>query len=103
MCVLEIAESPGQVGDKLITLAHNRWVAFEVDEVETLFNWRSVVVRGAAYLLDPEEKPAEHRHAVKLLRTLIPETFRADDPAPFRDVVLRNHLDDVTGRAATPV
>jgi uncharacterized protein len=90
-----------EVGDKLVTMAHNRWVAFEVDEIESLFDWRSVVARGGIYLLDPGEHAAEHRHAVKLLRTLIPETFRAEDPVPFRDVVLRIHVDKVSGRAAS--
>lgn len=37
-------------GTKLTTIAHNRWVAFEVDEVQGLFDWRSVVVKGAFYL-----------------------------------------------------
>ena len=59
------------------------------------------VVRGAVYLLDPEVRAKEHRHAVKVLRTLIPETLRPEDPAPFRDIVLRIHLDNVRGRAAT--
>ena len=90
-----------EVGDSLVTMAHNRWVAFEVDEVESLFDWRSVVVRGGSYLVDPKDKSEVHRHAVKLLRTLIPQTFRADDPAPFRDIVLRIHVDDVSGRAAS--
>lgn len=89
-----------EVGDKLVTMAHNRWVAFEVDEIEGRFDWRSVVVRGAIYVLDPDERAKEHRHAVKLLRTLIPETFRPKDPTPFRDIVLRIHLDRVRGRAA---
>ena len=90
-----------EVGDKLVTMAHNRWVAFEVDEIESLFDWRSVVARGAIYHLHPEERPKEHRLAVKLLRTLIPETFRAKDPVPFRDMVLRIHVDKVRGRAAS--
>ena len=90
-----------EVGDKLVTMAHNRWVAFEVDEIEGLFDWRSVVVHGGIYVLDPQEHAAEHRHAVEVLRTLIPATFRPEDPAPFRDIVLRIHLDSVSGRAAT--
>jgi Predicted flavin-nucleotide-binding protein len=89
-----------EVGDKLVTMAHNRWVAFEVGEIDGIFDWRTVVVRGGIYVLDATEHAAEHHRAVKLLRTLIPETFRDGDPAPFRDVVLRIHLDDVSGRAA---
>lgn len=91
-----------EVGDKLVTMAHNRWVAFEVDEVEGPFAWRSVVVRGAVYLLDPKDGDVRaHRHGVELLRTLIPESLRKDDPVPFRNIVLRIHVDEVSGRAAT--
>jgi len=34
-------------GAKFATLMKNRWVAFEVDEVTTLFDWTSAVVHGA--------------------------------------------------------
>lgn len=33
-------------GTKLSAVAHRPWVAFETDEVEAAFRWRSVVVRG---------------------------------------------------------
>lgn len=88
-----------EVGDKLATIAHNRWVAFEVDEVEGPFDWRSVVVRGAVYLLDPED--GDHHRGVELLRTLIPKLFRQDHPVLLGDIVLRIHVDEVSGRAAT--
>lgn len=91
-------------GTKLATLAHHRWVAFEVDEVTDLFDWRSVVVKGAFYLVDADT-PMQHDPAftrgVELLRSLLPETLRADDPAPFRRSVFRIHLDEVTGRSAS--
>ena len=91
-------------GAKIMTVAHNRWIAFEVDEGEGVLDWRSVVVRGSAYLLDPEgtkqEKQA-HAEAVELLRTVIPATFQAGDPVAFRSLVLRIHIDEMSGRAAT--
>ena len=34
-------------GAKVAIIEHQPWVAFEVDEVTALFDWRSVVVRGA--------------------------------------------------------
>src|SRR5687767_1437716 len=34
-------------GAKVLTLAHNQWCAFETDEVRGLFDWESVVVKGA--------------------------------------------------------
>jgi nitroimidazol reductase NimA-like FMN-containing flavoprotein (pyridoxamine 5'-phosphate oxidase superfamily) len=91
-------------GAKLSTLTHNRWAAFEVDEIDGPFDWRSVIVRGAVELMDPvhgatDEK--EYRRAVALLRRLVPGALTEKDPVPFRDVVMRLHLDEVTGRRAT--
>ena len=40
-------------GDKLVTLRHNQWVAFEVDEITGPFDWESVVIRGTFYRLKP--------------------------------------------------
>lgn len=90
-------------GTKLSTIAHHPWVAFEVDEVHGLFEWQSVVVKGAFYLVGPDTSvsrdPAFGR-GVDLLRDLIPETLTANDPVAFRNSVFRIHLDEVTGRAA---
>ena len=91
-------------GTKLSTLAHNRWIAFEVDEVNALFDWRSVVVKGAMYVLDPDgEGPQgdEWRQAVQLLRRIMPEAFTEGDPTPDRSIVFRVHADHITGRAAS--
>jgi uncharacterized protein len=92
-------------GTKLSTVAHHRWVAFEVDEVRDLFDWRSVVVKGALYLMEadaPIDQDPTRARGVELLRSLIPETLTAGDPAPFRRSVFRIHLDQVTGREARP-
>jgi len=91
-------------GTKTAILAHHRWAAFEVDEVEGLFDWRSVVVHGAVYFLDSDSPPVDQHsfaHGVELLRQLVPGTGTTSDPVPFRLLVLRLHLDEVTGRAAT--
>lgn len=91
-------------GTKLYTIAHHRWVAFEVDEVKDLFEWRSVVVKGAFYVVEPDTSVSQDpafAHGVGLLRSLIPHTLTANDPTPFRNSVFRIHLDEVTGRAAT--
>src|SRR5215212_6700726 len=96
-------------GAKLTTLQHNRWVAFEVDEVEGLFEWRSVVVHGAVYFLEPsstsaaERKPddeaaATYDAAVEHLRRLIPAALRHEDPTPERSVVFRIHANEINGR-----
>lgn len=91
-------------GAKLQTLAHHRWVAFEVDEVRGMFDWLSVVVKGAFYLVGPDTSVhPDHifTRGVELLRAVIPETLTASDPTPFRNSVFRIHLDEVTGRAAS--
>jgi uncharacterized protein len=91
-------------GVKSAILAHHRWAAFEVDEVEGTFDWRSVVVRGAVYFLDSDSPPIDQQsfmRGVELLRELVPGTGTELDPAPFRLLVLRLHLDEVTGREAT--
>ncbi|MEX1187068.1 MAG: pyridoxamine 5'-phosphate oxidase family protein [Gemmatimonadaceae bacterium] len=91
------------VGPKLLALRHNQWVAFEVDEIDGVFDWRSVVVHGGLYLLDPDRPPPDpgaRRRAVRLLRRIVPETMSPDDPVGSRDVFFRVFADDVTGRAA---
>jgi nitroimidazol reductase NimA-like FMN-containing flavoprotein (pyridoxamine 5'-phosphate oxidase superfamily) len=91
-------------GAKLTTLQKNMWVAFEVDEVKSLFDWQSVVVHGGIYIVDPETPPGakdEWSHALTLLRKLLPSTFREDDPVPFRDIVFRIAVQETTGRRSS--
>lgn len=91
-------------GAKLSTLAHRRWVAFEVDEVGGPFDWRSVVVHGALYVVTPDGPPLEARaweRAVALLREILPETMTETDPVPFRTVVFRIAVESATGRACS--
>jgi uncharacterized protein len=93
--------SPGSA----IQLMGEKWwpVAFEVDETEGLFDWRSVIVHGGLYTVSPEgpewEKEAVER-GVQLLRELIPQAFRDDDPVPVRTTIFRIAVQEVSGRAA---
>lgn len=99
--VINLRTSPGR---KLDALAHFPWVSFEVDEVHGPFSWRSVVATGTAYRADPDGSPAEreaHQRAVEQLRRVSPSAFTDADPVPFRDVVLRIHVHEMTGRAAS--
>jgi nitroimidazol reductase NimA-like FMN-containing flavoprotein (pyridoxamine 5'-phosphate oxidase superfamily) len=90
-------------GSKIRTLAHNRWVAFEADEVRSFFDWDSVVVKGGLYLLEPTGVYAEaYATAVAAMRRILPELLTEADPAPFRTIVFRIHADLVTGRSARP-
>lgn len=91
-------------GSKLTTLARHPWVAFEVDEVDGPFDWRSVVVHSTVYELTPGGTEAQARiydEAVELLRSLVPATFTEEDPVPHRNVILRMKVDEVTGRLST--
>ena len=90
-------------GVKSAILAHHRWAAFEVDEVKGTFDWQSVVVRGAVYFVDSDAPLADQQsfaRGIEMLRALVPGTGTEDDPVPFRLLVLRMHLDEVTGREA---
>ncbi|HEX6938271.1 MAG TPA: pyridoxamine 5'-phosphate oxidase family protein [Longimicrobiales bacterium] len=91
-------------GTKLATIQHNYWVAFEVDEVEGTYDWRSVVVHGGFYTLPASgstQAMAAWEHAVSLLRSLWPEMFTADDPTAYRWVLFRIAVQEVRGLAAT--
>lgn len=92
--------------DALGETAYRWWpVVFEVDEVEALFSWRSVVVHGGFYVISPEFSGPEREawdRAVALLRTLIPETLQEGDPVPFRTVLFRIAAQEMSGREATP-
>ena len=90
-------------GAKLDTITHNKWVAFEVDEVKGLFDWQSVVVKGSFEIIDADtwthHDPGFIR-GLELLRSLLPETLQSNDPVPFRHTVFRIHVDEVRGREA---
>ena len=93
-------------GTKIETISRNYWVAFEVDEVEELFRWRSIVIRGGFYNLSDEATPQSEElqeRAVEILRRLIPETFTENDPFPDRRLLFRVAIQEVRGLEAMPV
>ena len=91
------------IGTKLSRLAHLPWCAFEVDEVWSPLAWTSVVVKGTFYLLDAESgSPDVYARAVKSARSLTPDAFTDDDPAPHRNVLFGIYINEVTGRSARP-
>lgn len=90
--------------EKLVTLRHNQWVAFEVDEVRGAFDWQSVVAHGSFYRLTDESTPQHlelRDEALKLLRSFAPDTLRETDPVPFRTELFAIAIDRLTGRAAS--
>jgi nitroimidazol reductase NimA-like FMN-containing flavoprotein (pyridoxamine 5'-phosphate oxidase superfamily) len=92
-------------GGKLREILRNRRIAFEVDEHTQVFEWRSVVVRGPLYLIDPGTLPADRRiyaKAVSLIRRLVPSALTDSDPMPFRDQLFRIRAVEISGRSSEP-
>ena len=93
-----------QNGTKVQVLAHHPWIAFEVDDIKALFDWRSVVVHGRIEFPDPHGSPSDVErflHAVDMFRTLVPSAFNVDDPTPARELAFVIAVQEMTGRAAT--
>jgi hypothetical protein len=92
-------------GAKLEVLRHQPAVAFEVDEVDGPFAWRSVVVHGTVYFAEDEGSDADRKayaEAVEALRGAYAGALGPDDPAAFRSVILRLYVNEMTGRTAHP-
>lgn len=91
-------------GTKLSALEQDYWVAVEVDEVDALFDWRSVVVHGGFHRIPPDQPGTQQvlwQRAVDLLRGLVPETLTSADPTPRRTVLFRIPIQQAEGREAT--
>jgi hypothetical protein len=76
-----------------------------VDEHTQLFEWRSVVVRGPLYLIDPGTLPADrsvYAKAVSVIRRLVPAALTSSDPVPFRDQLFRIRAVEISGRSSEP-
>lgn len=91
-------------GEKTRLVQHNPWVAFEVDEIRGLFDWRSVVAAGRLTILDPALSPGEQerydRARAALAGLLTREGYR-DDPTPERSLFFSIAVSEVTGRRAS--
>ena len=93
-------------GDKLKVLAHNQWVAFEVDEIDGPLDWRSVIVRGTFYLLSPEGSVHDrrlYRRAMRAIRERSPASLTENDPLPFRSEIFGIAIDSATGRSSSTI
>ncbi len=91
-------------GDKLVTLQHHQWIAFEVDEIAGPFDWKSVVAHGTFYKLDPDGGPVDiklYQRALAAVQKLTPAVFLNTDPVPFRTELFGISLDTVTGRSSS--
>ncbi|MGI8401146.1 MAG: pyridoxamine 5'-phosphate oxidase family protein [Gemmatimonadaceae bacterium] len=88
---------------KLIPILRNRRVAFEVDEIQGMFSWQSVIVHGSFYLIEPdagETEQAAQDTALRLLRRIMPTVLGKADPVPFRNQLFRISAAEVSGRFA---
>jgi nitroimidazol reductase NimA-like FMN-containing flavoprotein (pyridoxamine 5'-phosphate oxidase superfamily) len=91
-------------GAKLTTVQHNPWVAFEVDEVDSVLEWRSAVAHGTLYVLSSRHAAVDEsviRDAEALLRRIVPSAFKPGDPTPERSVIIRIAVHELSGRAST--
>ena len=91
-------------GTKLTMVTHHPYVAFEVDEVKSPSDWRSVVVHGTVYVLQEgggEIARETYRVALGRIRELVPMALTPRDPTPTRQVILKLHPSDLRGRSAS--
>ncbi len=91
-------------GDKLITLEHHQWVAFEVDEVSGPFDWKSVVAHGTFRRIEDggtQSDVALYARAVRAVKLLSPDALTETDRVPFRTEIFGISLDSVSGRACS--
>jgi len=91
-------------GDKLVTLRHNQWVAFETDEISGPFDWASVIIHGAFYHLDHEGSvhvKSLYDRALRNLRGRFPHAFTGEDPLAFQTAVFAIQIESMTGRSSS--
>ncbi len=92
-----------ELGPDLTIAMHHPWAAFEIGEVDGVYDWTSVEAWGAIEFLNSDVRSRdwfEFENAVNLLRGAVPQILTADDPMPERVQLLRVHVDNILGRQA---
>jgi nitroimidazol reductase NimA-like FMN-containing flavoprotein (pyridoxamine 5'-phosphate oxidase superfamily) len=89
-------------GEKLSKVRHNQWIAFEVDEVSAMFDWRSVVVHGSLWILQRGNPHADTlwEQALERVSRIVPNALTRDDPVRFRQILFRIAVNEARGRMA---
>ena len=93
-------------GTKLTVLSRRPWVAFEVDEVTSPLEWKSVVLHGAFLHLSDEGNESDRlrfERGLDAIKLIMPEAFDEDDPHAFRDVLFGIQIDRMSGRSSSAV
>ncbi|MGI8548508.1 MAG: pyridoxamine 5'-phosphate oxidase family protein [Gemmatimonadaceae bacterium] len=92
-----------ELGADPTSMRHHPWAAFEMDEIDEIYDRRTVEVLGTIELLTtsvPFGDSSAFENAVRLMRTVVPEVLTSADPIPERVQLLRIHLDELSGREA---
>ena len=90
-------------GSDLASMQHHPWAAFEVDEIDGMYDWRTVEMAGSIELIAKGSvfaRSSVFEIAVRLMRTVVPAVLTSNDPIPERVQILRIHVDEIRGRAA---
>ncbi len=90
-------------GSDLASMQHHPWAAFEVDEIDGMYDWRTVEVAGSIELVangGAFARSASFDSAVQLMRAVVPAVLTSNDPTPERVQILRIHVDEIKGREA---
>jgi len=92
-----------EAGAELITVLHNKWVAFEADEVDGVYDWRTVTVNGSVQFLSDGPTANASRDfetAARLIQSVVPTALTRADPMPSRVQLFRIHVDHLRGMEA---
>lgn len=90
-----------ELTEDVVMARHHPWAAFQVSEIDGIYDWRSVEVWGGIEFLSSNAQGREwfeFETAVRLLQTAVPQVLTADDPMPQRVQLLRVHVDNISGR-----
>lgn len=91
-------------GPKCAAWTEQPVVVFGVEEMDGLFDWRSVIVRGIIGIRSPHgtrEERLGYWQAVEAMRSLVPDAFTERDPTPDRRVVFDISPVQISGREAS--
>jgi uncharacterized protein len=92
-----------EASDERTVIAHNQWIAFEVDEVQGIYDWRTVTVHGSTEFLSDDAQAGEgqeFRAALQMIRSVVPSVLTAKDPMPERVQLFRIHVSEMVGSEA---